>query len=385
MSGQPGADTADILIVDDTLANLRLLSELLMGNGYHVRTVTSGVRALESARAVPPNLILLDIRMPEMDGCEVCEQLKADERTRHVPVIFISALDEIEEKVRAFKVGGVDYITKPFQVEEVLVRVETHLTLRRLQQRLEVANQRFERELLLAGDVQASLLPSELPQLPGWEFAAFIQPARETSGDFYDVFQLPGGRLGLLVADVVDKGAAAALLMAISWNVIDTCASEHPNSPQDVFAAANQRMLQRLEGRMFLTAFYGILDPEQGRLVYCNAGHSPPYRISASGGETTRLLRTGPPLGLLDEADWQTQTLQIQPGDALLLYTDGVTDAERSDGAFYGSQRLEASLQAQASNTATQIRDALLADIQSFAAGAPQYDDIVLMVVKRLG
>lgn len=385
MSGQPEAITPDILIVDDTPANLRLLSELLMGNGYHVRAVTSGERALESARAVPPNLILLDIRMPEMDGCEVCEQLKADERTRHVPVIFISALDEIEEKVRAFKVGGVDYITKPFQVEEVLVRVETHLTLRRLQQRLEVANQRFERELLLAGDVQASLLPSELPQLPGWEFAAFIQPARETSGDFYDIFQLPGGRLGLLVADVVDKGAAAALLMAISWNVLDTCAGEHPDSPQAVFAAANQRMLQRLEGRMFLTAFYGILDPEQGRLVYCNAGHSPPYRVSASGKDLERLLRTGPPLGLLDEAAWQMQTQQLQPGEALLLYTDGVTDAERSDGAFYGSRRLETSLQAQVSNTATQIRDALLADVQSFAAGAPQYDDIVIMAVKRVG
>lgn len=385
MSGQPDVNTADILIVDDTPANLRLLSELLTGNGYHVRAVTSGVRALESARAVPPNLILLDIRMPEMDGCEVCEQLKADERTRHIPVIFISALDEIEEKVRAFKVGGVDYITKPFQMEEVLVRVETHLTLRRLQQRLEVANRRFERELLLAGDVQASLLPPELPHLPGWEFAAFIQPARETSGDFYDIIQLPGGRLGLLVADVVDKGAAAALLMAISWNVIDTCAGEYPDSPQAVFTSANQRMLQRLEGRMFLTAFYGILDPEQGSLMYCNAGHSPPYRISASGGETTRLLRTGPPLGLLDEAAWKTQTLRLEPGDALLLYTDGVTDAERADETFYGSQRLEASLQAQAGKTAIQIRDGLLAEIQSFAAGAPQYDDIVLMAVKRVG
>jgi sigma-B regulation protein RsbU (phosphoserine phosphatase) len=385
MNEPSGADSADILIVDDTPANLRLLSELLTGNGYHVRAVTSGSRALESARAVPPNLILLDIRMPEMDGCQVCEQLKADERTRNIPVIFISALDEIDEKVHAFKVGGVDYITKPFQVEEVLVRVETHLTLRRLQQSLEVANRRFERELLLAGDVQASMLPSELPQLAGWEISAFIQPARETSGDFYDVFQLPGGRLGLLVADVVDKGAAAALLMAISWNVIDTCANENPDSPQAMFAAANRRMLQRLEGRMFLTAFYGILDPEQGRLLYCNAGHSPPYRIPANGDEMQRLLRTGPPLGLLDEAGWQKQTLQLQPGDALLLYTDGVTDAERADGTFYGNQRLKANLQTQAGHTAIQIRDALLADIQSFVAGAPQYDDIVLMVVKRLG
>ncbi|TFH35778.1 MAG: response regulator, partial [Anaerolineales bacterium] len=139
----------DILVVDDMPSNLRLLSQTLAEKGYGVRTVTSGPRALESARTSPPDLILLDIRMPGMDGYEVCTRLKEDERTAHIPIIFISALDQVEDKVQAFQFGGVDYITKPFQVEEVLARTETHLALRRLQERQEKINQRMQRELTL--------------------------------------------------------------------------------------------------------------------------------------------------------------------------------------------------------------------------------------------
>jgi two-component system NtrC family sensor kinase len=123
----------NILIVDDTPANLRLLSQMLAEHGYQVRPVPDGPLALAAARAEPPDLILLDVRMPEMNGYEVCEHLKGDAQTRDIPIIFISALDATQDKVRAFAVGGVDYVTKPFQAAEVLARVETHLALRELQ------------------------------------------------------------------------------------------------------------------------------------------------------------------------------------------------------------------------------------------------------------
>jgi phosphoserine phosphatase RsbU/P len=198
-------EPADILIVDDSAANLRLLSQTLAEQGYSVRAVNSGERALASAQAAPPNLILLDIRMPIMDGFEVCRRLKADERTRDTPVIFISALDAIADKVQAFAVGGVDYVTKPFQVEEVLARTETHLAIRRLQKRLEAANRRYARELQLAALVQASFLAGQLPELPGWQIATRLYPAREMSGDFFDVARLPNGLVGLMMADVVTR------------------------------------------------------------------------------------------------------------------------------------------------------------------------------------
>lgn len=139
---------ADILIVDDTPANLRLLTGILAEQGYKLRPASNGQMALQAAQVQPPDLILLDIMMPEMDGYQVCRILKTDERTRHIPVIFISALGETIDKVAAFLIGGVDYITKPFQVEEVLARVETHLTIGRLQQELQFKNQELARQNL---------------------------------------------------------------------------------------------------------------------------------------------------------------------------------------------------------------------------------------------
>ena len=138
---------SDILIVDDTPANLRLLSQMLTERGYKVRAVLSGPQALMAAQAAPPDLILLDIRMPEMDGYEVCQRLKTGEQTRDIPVLFISALSETEDKIKAFTVGGVDYITKPFQVKEVLARVETHLALRNLHRQLQAANAELARQI----------------------------------------------------------------------------------------------------------------------------------------------------------------------------------------------------------------------------------------------
>lgn len=145
-NGPPATLGASILVVDDTRANLRLLVKILSEAGYQVRPATHGARALAAVQAEPPDLILLDIMMPDMDGYEVCARLKADERTRSIPVIFLSALDEVFDKVKAFSMGGVDYITKPFQVEEVLARLDTHLTLRRLQQRLEEKKDQLEQE-----------------------------------------------------------------------------------------------------------------------------------------------------------------------------------------------------------------------------------------------
>ena len=163
----PVASTASILVVDDVSANLQVLTGMLKARGYKVRPVPSGILALQAARKAPPDLILLDINMPEMNGYEVCQHLKADESLRGIPVIFISALNENLDKVNAFAIGGVDYITKPFQMEELHARVETHLKLRRLQVELEQANStleransRMSRDLEAAARIQKTFLPA---------------------------------------------------------------------------------------------------------------------------------------------------------------------------------------------------------------------------------
>ena len=276
---------SSILIVDDTPANLQLLSKMLNERGYRVRPVSNGSMALSAVQVEPPDMILLDIRMPGMDGYKVCETLKADEKNRDIPIIFISALDATQDKVRAFQVGGLDYITKPFQIEEVLARVETHLALRRLQTQLQDANTKMMMELSLAGEVQASFLPQTLPKIDGWQLAVALESSRETSGDFYDINLLPNGCLGLLVADVVDKGAGAALFMALSWTLFRNFVSEFPEEPETVLSIINKRILEDTSAKQFVTAFYGILNPDSGSLVYCNAGHCPPFLFKFNGDQ----------------------------------------------------------------------------------------------------
>lgn len=373
-----------ILIVDDTADNLRLLSQILTEQGYQVRAVTSGARALASVKVSLPDLILLDIRMPEMDGYEVCELLNSDTRTKDIPIIFISALNEIEDKVKAFTVGGLDYITKPFQYEEVLARVETHLALRKLQKQLQFANEKMEQELALAGEVQASFLPGKIPQIPKWQISVALIPASETSGDFFDTITLPNGQVGLLIADVVDKGVGAALFMALSSTLLRTYAMEYPTRPDLVFNAVNKRILEDTNAKQFVTVFYGILDPDHGTLVYANAGHCPPYLINAQNDRSGRILeRTGVPLGIFEDATWDQRVIQISPGDLLVLYTDGISEAQNAEDTFFGGDRLLESIRSKNWGSAEEVKEIILNDVFKFIDNKTLVDDIGLIITIR--
>jgi phosphoserine phosphatase RsbU/P len=399
MSTTISSSREEILIVDDTPANLRLLSQMLVGKGYRVRTVTNGAWALESVRTAPPQLILLDIRMPEMNGYEVCEILKSDANTRDIPVIFISALDDLVDKVRAFRSGGVDYITKPFQLEEVLVRTETHLALRRMQKELQDANRRYERELNLAGQIQASFLSQILPNIPGWELSAILKPARQTSGDFYDVITLPDGCIGILIADVVDKGAGAALYMALCLSLLRTYSVRYPLQPSKVFEEVNRRLVVETGASQFVTVFYGVLDPMNGKLVFCNAGQCPPIHVSKQDRQTQdnnlpsatsrerllELTQNGPPLGIFDGQTWKQQTVHLNPGDILVLYTDGITEAENSEGNLFGTEGLCACTREQLNEPAPLLQERILNARMEFAANSVLDDDIALVILKRQG
>ena len=248
----------------------------------------------------------------------------------------------------------------------------------------ELAHETVARELALAGQIQAEFLPDNLPEVPGWQLAAMLEPARETSGDFYDVIPLPSGRLGILIADVADKGMGAALYMALSRTLIRTYAVEHETQPGLVFAAANHRILADTRAGLFVTVFYGVLDPTSGELTYSNAGHNPPYLLSSRNGNAIQELdRTGVPLGILDGGTWQQRTAHLAPGDVLLLYTDGITEAQNAQGAFFDEDRLLEVVRASAGRSALDIQNGLIAQVDAFVGDAPQFDDITLMVVVR--
>ena len=243
---------------------------------------------------------------------------------------------------------------------------------------------RIARELMLAGRIQASLLPASPPELPGWQIAVALEPARETSGDFYDFIALPGGRWGFVVADVADKGLGAALFMALSRTLLRTYAREYPAHTGRVLAAVNERILSESRAGLFVTMFYAVLDPATGTLTYANAGHHPPYVLCAQPGAAPRALtRTGMALGVLETEQWEQAGTVLGPGDVLLLYTDGVTDTVNPQRTRFGAQRLLEVAQEPPGRSAHEIQAAILAALDRFAGDAPQLDDVTLVVLGR--
>jgi serine phosphatase RsbU (regulator of sigma subunit) len=239
-------------------------------------------------------------------------------------------------------------------------------------------------ELAQAGHLQAGLLPTKPPALDGWQIASTWQPARETSGDFFDFILLPGGRLGIVIADVADKGIGAALYMALSRTLIRTFAADHPGHPGRALEAASQRILAETEAGLFVTVFYGVLDPQTGSLTYCNAGHHPPYLFDAQdGGHARPLPGRGMALGVVKETSWGQTTIELQPGATLLLYTDGVIDAHNPEQARFGDDGLLSFLRAGTGDSAQGLLEGLVNRLQQFAGGEPQFDDITLVAVQR--
>jgi serine phosphatase RsbU (regulator of sigma subunit) len=239
-------------------------------------------------------------------------------------------------------------------------------------------------ELALAGRMQASLLPESLPKAQGWEMAAAWKPARETSGDFYDFIALPGGRWGIVIADVVDKGMGAALYMALSRTLLRTYANDFPENPERTLQAVNQRVLADVDAGQFVTVFYGILDPAKGVFSYCNAGHNPPLLLNLNTqNEPAPLSRTGMALGVSEETEWTSEMVRIEVGDLLLHYTDGLVDAQNPDGELFGIQRGVEIIRANATGVAGEIQAALLNGVMAFMDEEPQFDDITLVLVKR--
>ena len=374
----------DILIVDDTPANLKLLSQILTTAGYHIRVASNGTHALASVEMALPDLILLDVKMPGLNGYEVCAKLKTNARTAEIPVIFISALDDLQDKLQGFHAGGLDYITKPFQLEEVLARVKTHLELRNIQQKLRTANARMAHELNLAALMQANFIPQKMPQIAGWQFDAALLPARETSGDFFDIFMLPDGKLAFMIADVVDKGVAAALFMVLSWSLIRELVLSYPSNPDLVLEKVNQRIISIIEGLEFVTVFLGILNPKTGNLIYANAGHNPPLHLQRNSNDAALLNRTGMALGVSEDVNWQMQQINILKGDAVILYTDGITEACNEAGEIMDFEKFKACVLKFKNESATEIKQGILDTAQNFLNGHPQQDDITLLVLKQV-
>ncbi len=245
--------------------------------------------------------------------------------------------------------------------------------------------QRLEEEMAVGRQIQLSLLPEACPRIPGWEFAAFYQPARQVGGDFYDFFELPGepGRLGLVIADVADKGVAAALFMALSRSIIRGKAIVPDLNPALVLQRANRLILKDSRARLFVTACYAVLNTLTGRLTYSLAGHNRPLWWQTANRVCQELTGRGTVLGIFEDVELEEQTVNLKHGDFLVFYTDGITEAMNGSHQLFGEERLQAVIGDHATAGPQELIAAIVAAVQDFTGGAPPTDDLTLFVVKR--
>src|SRR5271168_97192 len=262
-----------VLLVDDAPANIQIVKSILK-DLYKIRVATSGAKALELAKITPPpDLILMDIMMPEMDGYEVCTQLKLRPDTRDIPVIFLTGQTHVDEETRGFDVGAVDYIHKPFSPAVVKARVQTHLVLRGIREQLAQQLLTIQKELETARQIQLSILPSAVPKMAGLDIAARYIPMTSVAGDFYDFIVVDEKHIGILVADVSGHGMPAALIASMLKIALPT-QEAHAADPAQVLLGLNRALCGKFQHH-FVTAAYVFLDMQNLTLTYAGAGHPP--------------------------------------------------------------------------------------------------------------
>ena len=379
---------AKILIADDAAFMRMRCGKMLQSHGHTVVEAENGREAVEKYSSENVDVVLLDITMPEMDGYEVLLQLRGDEALRHIPVVMVSAIDEAESVVRCLELGAEDYLGKPFNPLVLKARVDASLARKLLRDREQAHAQMLVRELEIGRQIQSGFLPARLPEPVGWHLDMRFVPARQVGGDFYDAFELPDGRLCLVVADVCDKGVGAALYMALFRSLIRATAMQAANESADgllrrTFSFTND-YIATVHGAasMFATVFLAVLDPENGVLAYANAGHEPPVLWRHPRAVPDRLMPTGPALGLLPDIQMEVRRTTMLPGELLLAYTDGVTDAAGPGGVFGENRLLE--VIAQSEGRWTNLLDRLTEALASHALDAERHDDVTLLSVSRL-
>jgi serine phosphatase RsbU (regulator of sigma subunit) len=389
MSATPQRAPAErklILIVDDTPLNIGVISGALR-DFYKTKVATNGERALALAGAEEkPDLILLDVMMPGMDGYEVCSRLKADPSTREIPVIFLTGQTGAEDETRGFDVGAVDYVHKPFSPAVVKARVRSHIMLREARAQLAAQLLALNNELEMARQIQLSILPHSVPRVPGLDIAARFLPMTSVAGDYYDFIQVDDAHLGILIADVSGHGLPSALIASM-LQVALTGQAHHAARPAEVLAGLNRALCGKFTHN-FVTAAYVYLDLEKQLMRYAGAGHPPVLQWRNSTGTIAKVLENGLVLGMFDEATYEALELILEPGDRHVLYTDGVVEAANPAQEQFGADRVMRFMESNKQLGADEFADSFLAELSRWSGQTTeqgQQDDITLLVVDFKG
>ncbi len=374
-----------VLIVDDTPINIGVIAGALKDT-YKTKVATSGEKALAIAGGEEkPDLILLDVLMPEMDGYEVCRRLKADAATREIPVIFLTGQTGTEDETRGFEEGAVDYIHKPFSEAVVKARVKTHLALREASATIEKQLKEINLELEMARQIQLSILPQDTPKIAGLKIAAKYIPMTSVAGDFYDFIVVDERRVGMLIADVSGHGLPSALIASM-LQVALSGQTNNAEDPTKVLLGLNKALCGKFE-RNFVTAAYVFVNMETRTLKYAGAGHPPILLWQKSEKKGRELSENGLFLGMFPEAEYVSKEISFGENDRLVLYTDGVPETKNPKEVEFGTKRFLEFIGNHDGVAAENFADTLYAELSRWTElpGAEgQQDDITVLTVDFL-
>lgn len=370
-----------ILVVDDIESNRDLLSSWITRKGYQVITTDNGIKALELlAKTKDIDVILLDVMMPEMDGYEVLTRIRQDPQLSDIPIIMISALDEIDTIAKCIEAGAEDYLLKPFNSALLSARIAAGLEKKQLRELEKKRIDNILEELNVAQRIQLSLLPRRFPSSKKWELFARSIPAKEVGGDFYDFYEPSENKLIICIGDVSGKGIPAALLMAVSRTILYTLNKDEQNL-NSYMQRTNQILLRDNESMMFVTLFFGIFDASNGKLTYINAGHLYPIVIRAGGKIEVVTAQNDPALGVIAEAQYHPRELTLEDGDKLFVYTDGVTDAINDAYIEFSLDNLKAILEETVGTSPIETIEKVVSAVMAFGKVPELVDDITCLAL----
>jgi len=379
-----------ILVADDDATSRKLLTRILTRAGFDCAIAPDGIEALKLLRADPPSLLLLDYDMPGMNGAEVLKQLRRDGNSAvaQIPAIMLTGHGGEESEVLCLEAGADDFVTKPINDAVLRARIDTQLRLRSMRSQLQEQNdeleawrRNLERDLEAARLTQQSLIPQKPPVLPGWEIAACYRPVIQVGGDIYGWLRMADGRTLFWIADATGHGASAALLTTLAKLLFHHGTAEH-SQPAEIMEAVNNDFRSIFGARSFMTAMCVALDAATGRASVVGAGH-PPLLVARSGGRTESIPSSAPPLGLLERSEFIEACVDLEPGDAFFLYTDGIYGSAHEENPRLSSNRLAEMLQPLAEN-AQVLLDRVIDQAAIHDNGKVPPDDVAAIAVRRL-
>jgi sigma-B regulation protein RsbU (phosphoserine phosphatase) len=383
-----------ILSVDDEMDLELLLTQYfrrkIRKGEYEFSFAHNGLEALTMLlKNKDYDIILSDINMPEMDGLTLLAKIN-EMRNPALKCIMVSAYGDMGNIRQAMNNGAFDFATKPIDLDDLSVTIEKAIEqikyIREMQEE-HIQLESIKGDLAVAREIQLAILPRIFPPFPEnadrLDIAASMTAARDVGGDFYDFFRIDDDRIGFVIADVSGKGIPAAIFMAVSRTLI-RATGIRGNSPAECLRYANELLVKESVDCMFVTVFYGIYNILTGEIAYCNAGHNPPYILKQDGQMKALPISKDPMVGAVDGIEYHEEKTQLEVGDSLIMFTDGVTEALNTDMKEFGEQRLEDTLRNMGDKNSQQVIDAISVDVKAFVGEAEQSDDITMLVIKRL-